>query len=497
MLVVDTSIPVRDASVPLPSPSHRSLCPPVASGLAFCFGVALLLGGCGGGSSGSASPTPAPPATGTPPPTGLFTDAQLATAEDQNAALASPEASAWFSDNAKIIRSLGNTEDYSDLNFFTPLLAQKRIVLLGESSHGVREYSAAKIRLIRYLHEVQGFDRLAFEGGLFDCERAQALLEAGAAQDALRACLFGVWQTEALLDLFEYARETQATARPLRLTGFDVQASGARFAERASATGALFEKLSAQRAADVRAIEQNYRQLVFDALNAQSENDASMTALVAALDDIAVDYIAMADELLASRSTISADGEFSEQEILIAVQYAATSPFYAQQVSERFQNGRGNRPRDQGMGRNLIALANTIYPDEKIIVWAHNAHLRHGGAGFVVGGNMGAVAHEALSDQMYTIGFYMYRGEHAFNDRRIEAVRPPLNQSLEAIFHTRRLAWLFLDLENAPQTPGHEWIYMNTSAWAWGSVEVSMRLAEEYDGLLIIDKATPPIYLDP
>ncbi|MEO1574998.1 MAG: erythromycin esterase family protein, partial [Pseudomonadota bacterium] len=375
-------------------------------------------------------------------------------------------------------------------------LTDKTMVLLGESSHGVREYSTAKTRLIKYLHETQGYDVLAFEGGLFDCETAQGILVGLGAREAMLTCLFRVWQTRALLDLFEYVRQTQSTSRPLRLTGFDTQISGIRFAERAARTAALLGKVAPDRAALALQLEDDFRRLITAAQSASSGTAPAMNDLRDALTRFETEYAALSDDLLGNLAIITADGAFTDTDVRLAAQYTRTSPLLARQVVERFENGAGSAARDDGMAQNLIALATTIYPDDKIIVWAHNAHLRHRGTGFLRDANMGAIAHTSLADRMYTVGFYMYRGEHAFNDRRVAAVAPPASFSLEAIFHTRRLAWLFLDLESAPRTTGHDWIDAVTPTWEWGQTPNALRLSEEYDGLFILDTATAPLYLD-
>ena len=488
-------------------PHHRSR---TITGLRRCptFGLpvaallSVLLGGCGsGGISGTADSGP-PTAVPAPAVTSsaLLTNSELTTEEDPDAALTDAEAIRWFADNAQIVRSLTEAEDFSDLAFLQPLLANKSLVLLGESSHGVEEYSQAKLRLIRYLHEVQGYNVLAFESGLFDCERGQELLESApadtaTAESAFSSCVFSVWRTSTVLDLFDYVRSTQDAARPLRITGFDVQFSGVRFLERARHTASLFEKLSPERALEVNNIEFDYLSLIQEVAGA-APGDASFTTLRNALPDIRNSYATMADELLASIDQVIADGEFTRRDVLIVVQYLRTTPYNAEQFDNFADIDAASRARDAGMAQNLVALKDEIYPNDKIIAWAHNAHLRHRGTGFAPDGNLGKLVHDEFEEQMYTVGFYMYRGTHAFNNREERTVLPPLNRSIEAIFHSRRLRWLFLDLENAPATAGHEWIYEETPTWAWGEFETPLRLAEEYDGLFIIDRVAPPSYIN-
>lgn len=63
-------------------------------------------------------------------------------------------------------------DTYSDLAFLQPILADKRIVSLGEASHGATEYNSVKVRLIKYLHEKLGYNVIAFESNLADAAAA-------------------------------------------------------------------------------------------------------------------------------------------------------------------------------------------------------------------------------------------------------------------------------------------------------------------------------------
>jgi erythromycin esterase-like protein len=68
-----------------------------------------------------------------------------------------------------------------------------------------------------------GFDVLAFESSIYECFAAD--LRQLPATDALLSTIFGVWAFEEVLPLFEYLKQTQATARPLAFSGFDPQIS--------------------------------------------------------------------------------------------------------------------------------------------------------------------------------------------------------------------------------------------------------------------------------
>ena len=131
----------------------------------------------------------------------------------------------WARDHHYPIASIVSTptDQYADLQFLRRVLDGRRIVELGESGHGVAEFSQAKVRLIKFLHEQMGFDVMAFESGLFECYMANQLT--GSGSQMMQYSIFGVWHTEDVRELFNYIKQTQQTDRPLILAGFDTQTS--------------------------------------------------------------------------------------------------------------------------------------------------------------------------------------------------------------------------------------------------------------------------------
>ena len=70
-----------------------------------------------------------------------------------------------------------------------------------------------------------------------------------------------------------------------------------------------------------------------------------------------------------------------------------------------------------------------------------------------------------------------------------------MDYSLEAIFHSRRLAYLFLDISGTSGDEAASWLRLPVPTWAWGSTPLTLTLDHEYDGVFIIDTASPPDYL--
>src|SRR5688572_1847193 len=172
----------------------------------------------------------------------LLTDKELATPADPAEVTVDPAWDLWIRDHHFTIRSLTSQRN-DDLQFLKSVIGSRRLVQLGESGHGVREFDLAKVRLIRFLHERMGFDVVAFESGLFECHEAGLAAAEADPAVTMRGCIFQVWHTQEVLPLFQYIRQRAAAARPLTLAGFDSQLSGSN--RLAARRAALFREVVA------------------------------------------------------------------------------------------------------------------------------------------------------------------------------------------------------------------------------------------------------------
>ncbi|HEX8907035.1 MAG TPA: erythromycin esterase family protein, partial [Longimicrobiaceae bacterium] len=391
----------------------------------------------------------------------LLSDAEMATPADPAAAGSDASWIAWVQRNRHPIRSLTSTQ-FDDLRFLAPLLAGKRIVQLGESGHGVAEFDQAKVRLIRYLHEELGYDVIAFESSLYDCWSANRNQASLIATTLMKHCIFGVWYASQTLPLFEYIKQTQATAHPLVLAGIDIQASSS--AENVGAPAFLagvIGRIDPAYATRIRTLDSIF--VVDRTTFAQS--DAGLRA-IATYDSLTAWF----DAHTASFQAAGGDAE----SVLVARQLAFSRARFVKHLrattsEELFAT------RDPSMADNLDALLTRIYPGKKVLVWAHNAHIQEDRAHSYEDGNpttgiatMGTWVAQRHAAELYTIGLFMYRGTAADNARRVYNVTPAAVGSLEATFYPVRMKQFFVDLSQAGSEKGTEWIRRPTISKDWG-----------------------------
>jgi len=423
-------------------------------------------------------------------PDHLYTDEELLTEEDPKAPSVREAWAAWIKENYIPVRSL-TSKYFSDLQFLKPLLEGRRIVQLGESGHGVAEFNKAKVRLIKFLHQEMGFQVISFESSFFDCFYSNEHEDEFSAATLMRQSIFGVWHTEEVLELFEYIKETKETENPLILAGFDIQFSGQASANRPE----FFRDI-------INVIDSNYAQTIYE-LEAEfrtKKSELDYTGLQKYIRSNVVRLIESYEALVAffDNNMDTLKDAFSDKPLypLIARQSAWSMIQYISLIIEA--NGlQGIYIRDRGMGINLSTLANTIYPGKKIIVWAHNFHIRHNqeAVNSTPVKTMGTWVAEEFKPILYTIGLYMYRGSAAYNNRDIYNIPTPYPNSLEAICYRARCKFLFVDMLNEQLNTGNSWMFECIYARSWGKGNFMMILRDQYDGILFIDTVNPPSYI--
>ncbi len=419
----------------------------------------------------------------------LLTDEELETPADPAAPSESALWSAWVEANHEPIRSLTHT-DFSDLAFLRPLVEGKRVVQLGESGHGVREFSQAKVRLIKYLHEHLGFDVIAFESSIFECFLADGMAGVESAIEVLDACAFPVWRTAEVLELFEYVARTRNTSRPLRLAGFDTQiSSSATSLRRPEFLSGIVGRLDPEYGARVEAMDGDFlanyqRALAGRNIYVISNRDA----LMAAYDSLAV-------YLEAHREALTSSGPGADREVGVAIRTARSMVAFVDQLSS--EGLAAIETRDDGMAANLRFLLDELFPDDRVMVWAHNFHVRHANASvepMPQPRTMGAEMSAHLGDDLYSIGLYMYAGVAATNEGLPYEVAPAVSGSVASILYRARRRWSFVDL-SATEEVGSDWMDVPVIAKTWGINPLTMVVRDQYDGLLFIHTVSTPIYL--
>ncbi|PAF33415.1 erythromycin esterase family protein [Paenibacillus sp. 7516] len=405
--------------------------------------------------------------------------------------------------NSNTISSIytNRKDQYTDLMFLQPILADKRIVSLGEASHGASEYNAMKVRLVKFLHEKLGYNVIAFESNLADTTAAYAQIHNMTPKELMKRSVFGVWQVEENLPLFEYIAQQSKTDHPLILTGFDSQGTTEAFIEFVEAWFAHVDKSKA------RAFAQTERWY----LKLNMINDVEDFTIQK--EKIKEKYITFQNFVKNNKSELSRTykEQFNPLSLIERVlqnridmldNYHPHIVNLLAGVDPEKQIKRGNFERDRVMADNVAWLAETGYPDEKIILWGHNYHVRKNNSTMIAEHNgydfdnnpyptMGEMLPHSLKQAGYVIGLYAYEGSANKNNGDEEQVMPHEKGSLEDILGTEMGPARFIDMRDKKLSPTTEWMYTPRTAKAWGVLDEKMIPRDQYDGILLIHNIHP------
>jgi erythromycin esterase len=464
----------------------------------------MLLTACGGGSGQTQANQPTKPDNASLgivvdlTQAKLLSDSEMQTSAVSNLSPPTAEEKLWLQNNHKKIRSLTYDKDFTDLAFLDQTLVGKRIVQLGESSHGTREFSQVKVRLIKYLHEKLGYDVIAFESSTIGCYMQDLEYAKGKTYSVRESCIFGVWSSKETQELFDYLVLTRKTTRPLRLAGFDVQISNG-FDNSEVVLPWLAPIL---RSSDSITFS-NAEGIIGEALKIASSGTSCFSNPSGDLClSFHKNYLGAAANIgmLANSYKPYAEASTGAERETKMMAWLMLSNLQARLLVTKGQiDNRGYRePRDKAMAENMNQLASAIYPSQKIMVWAHNSHVTRGASDAAPAGHtMGGFLAPIWKDQLYSIGLFMLKGETADNNGSVLKVAPPSNDSLESYSASLQLGAFFLATPSIDQAGGgDDWLHRIIGSYYWGGQTVIReRLDNQFDAVIVIDHSSMPEYL--
>ena len=385
--------------------------------------------------------------------------------------------------------------DDRDLQAIDRIIAGARIVGLGESTHGTREFFQVKHRLIEYLVRVHGYRLFAIEANQVGVERINRYVQGGdgTAKSVARA-MFAVWNTEEVEALIDWMRGFNAAhpTDPVRFAGYDMQ-------DHQTPIDSLRSFL--------RLVEPALEPRV-EALSREYRSQASYATFQVA-DSIRLRWAAQADtlwELVQEKRAGWRQGSTAVAHETVEWAVQAATLF---RQAARFNVALSSPDRDSLMAVNVDWLLRTLAPQAKAIVWAHDVHVSHGGdpvRSFNAGAQMGAHLKRMYGDQYRSLSLLTYDGQYtatrSFNDHAMMAVEafPAPAGSMEEALHrlprpTGTAGWI-VDLRTVRGAPELRWIeasrpirHVGYAAYDYG-FDMSAVLPLEFDGIVFVDRTT-------
>jgi erythromycin esterase-like protein len=382
----------------------------------------------------------------------------------------------------------------------------KRIVLLGEATHGTSEFYRARAVITRHLIKEHGFNIIAIEGDWPDAavidRQARGLPPAKNAETPFTRFPMWMWRNVEVADFLTWLRQYNSSKQPMHRTGF---------------YGLDMYSLSASIAAVLGFLDQVDPQAAESARERYGclepwREDPEVYGRWALDEDFkrcegAV--VAQLKELLAKRAAYTEQGD--DEPYFDAAQNARLVADAERYYRAMYYGATESwNLRDTHMADTLQYVLESRGPLSKAVVWAHNSHI--GDARATESGserhrlNLGQLCRERWGDEVAAIGMGTHTGTVACTSRwgadmEIKSIRPSHQDSYEAWLHASGKPRFLLDLREQAHPTLHKQllkhrlqryigvIYRPESELHSHYLEAS--LPQQYDAFLWFDETLP------
>ena len=344
---------------------------------------------------------------------------------------------------------------FADLAPLAPVVAQARVVGLGEFTHGTHEVFQLKHRLLEYLVTQQGFTTLALEVDYGWGEILNEYIQTGAGDSLTvrQAAGFTLWDTTEFWEMVQWMRAyNQQHAAKIRYMGIDMQDPRPNLLR--------LEQFATQRA---------------DTVLGRRVRD--LRAYYAALDKASADtklrLVRLSDELVQHLQTVAAPAAMQQHGQVL------------RQRAEMLQAANGIPLRDKAMATNIAWLLRQE-PAAKVAVWAHNIHIQQA-KDYPL---MGQYLARQLGPAYVAVGFATGHGTASvFNDgaARVLVLAPPLPDSYEAWLDQATPPNYFLNLSRA--AAADKWLTKGRKFRNIGAIELPGGAEKQFMGYPPLSKA--------
>lgn len=260
---------------------------------------------------------------------------------------------------SKITDSEFENATFKSLEYLKDDLKKIKVIGLGEALHNMGGTYTAKIKMVKFLHEKCGFDVLAFESPMYNLSKINEQLKSKiATKDTIANNISGVWSTTEMIELFDYIVQTQNTDRPLELAGFDES---------------FFSSTTNQN------LTKDYADFISKLENKTNSNlelDSTFYKAIKITSNKSYSF-----SKREPKDTLLMFNKFKEiNNLLKKANYKADNYLHfwklnTDNLQSVYRKNYKKSNRDKQMSINTIFLAENLYPNKKIMLWAATSHL--------------------------------------------------------------------------------------------------------------------------
>jgi erythromycin esterase-like protein len=406
-------------------------------------------------------------------------------------------------------------DDDSDYDALIERARDKRLVLLGEGSHGTHDFYHERARITQRLIDELGFDGVAVEADWPDAYRVNRYVRGDDHDESAEHALSGflrfpqwMWRNEDVVELIEWLRARNAAYDDLEHAGFygiDLYSLHASIAD----VLRYLERIDPAAAARARE-----RYSCFDSFGPEPQAYGYATSYGAESCEDAV--VAQLVELQRNSRRFVNGFHAGAADEHFAAEQNARLVHNAERYYRAMFRGRVSswNLRDSHMAETVDALLAHLGRDgheAKLVIWAHNSHLgdaratEMGARGEL---NVGQLLRERHPSRVLSVGFTTHTGEvTAARDwdapTEFRDVVPSLPNSIERMLHDTGIPRFYIDLgQSELRRPLREPLLERAIGVIYrpeterASHYFRARVADQFDALVHIDESSAVRPLD-
>jgi erythromycin esterase len=387
----------------------------------------------------------------------------------------------WIRANAIPIKTADPIDDHSDLMPLKQLVANRRIVALGEGTHGTSEFFKMKHRITKFLAEEMGFTVFAIEANMPEAREVNryVLTGEGDPKKALAGLYFWTWNTREVLEMIEWMREHNRSGKgKIEFYGFDMQTPTVAM----ECVGKFVKKADK---GFVETLAGHYKQV--DEIN---------QAFTKTRDYSKVNFEKWYEAAKKVYEHLKANREIYLKSFdAMEVDWVIQDALVVLQGSQVFMKGKTTR--DQSMADNLDWILNHQPPGTKVVTWAHNGHVSKNLTTYK---SMGSFLDKRHGDNMMVFGFAFHEGDYtAVGKKGINTYSTSKSGtgSLEWFLKSSGIPNFIIDIRGALKgEPGAQWLnreleFRSIGAMALDHAFSQRNLTKEFDAIIFFEKTTP------
>jgi len=361
-------------------------------------------------------------------------------------------------------------------------VGDKKIVSIGESTHGTAEFYRLREMITKRLILEKGFKMVILESSYDDIELLNKDLMTSSIESLIQKHLFSIYQTKEMKSFLQWYKENRSN--------YNIQFKGCD-----DSYWAFYELLSE----NVKGIKDE--KLVTLVQKLKSNSAKTTGSFEAELKNSLANY----NTILEIENQLESTGNLTASLKEILFNGKNTHINYVNR-----KNGKQNQSRDEIMADRISYLAHNS--DSKIIVWAHNAHISNEIITDNEIGIMGRNLKQEFKNDYHSIGLTSLKGNYSFIDERfingdhfyIDELKKTTMQSTETNLWENSLTLngksFYLDMPTLTKELKTDGIIGLTKLIGYGKETnkdiYQLPLIKLFDSLIFIENtnATTPLY---